>query len=93
MSKPASLLVVSLGKTLNGMPPSFCGREVAEPGSLPVVVACLIVDKQNGLMKAHNLKSFSTNERSYPHTKKKRHSMFFSILIKLDFSEMLFDFK
>ena len=25
-NKPASLLVVSLGKTLNGMPPSLCGR-------------------------------------------------------------------
>ena len=27
-NKPASLLVVSLGKTLNGMPPSLCGRQV-----------------------------------------------------------------
>ena len=25
-NKPPSLLVVSLGKTLNGMPPSLCGR-------------------------------------------------------------------
>ena len=24
--KPESLLVVSLGKTLNGMPPSLCGK-------------------------------------------------------------------
>ena len=37
-NKPASLLVVSLGKTLNGMPPSSCGRQVAGPSSLPVVV-------------------------------------------------------
>ena len=28
-SKPASWLVVSLGKTLNGTPPPLCGRQVA----------------------------------------------------------------
>ena len=38
-NKPASLLVVSLGKTLNGMPSSLCGRKVAGPGSLRIVVA------------------------------------------------------
>ena len=38
-NKPASLLVVSLGKTLNGMPPSLCGSQVVGPSSLPVVVA------------------------------------------------------
>ena len=38
-NKPASLLVVSLGKALNGMPPSSCGRQVAGPSSLPVVIA------------------------------------------------------
>ena len=27
-NKPASLLVVSLGKTLNGVLPSLCGRQV-----------------------------------------------------------------
>ena len=27
-NKPVSLLVVSLGKTLNGMPPSLCGRQM-----------------------------------------------------------------
>ena len=37
-SKPASLLVVSLGKALNGMPPSLCGRPMVGPSSLPVVV-------------------------------------------------------
>ena len=37
--KPASLLVVSLGKALNGMLPSLCGRKVVRPSSLPVVVA------------------------------------------------------
>ena len=30
-NKPASLLVVSLGKTLNGTPPPLCGRQVALP--------------------------------------------------------------
>ena len=38
-NKPASLLVVSLGKALNGTPPSSWGRQVARPSSLPVVVA------------------------------------------------------
>ena len=35
----ASLLVVSLGKALNGTPPSLCGRQTVGPSSLPVVVA------------------------------------------------------
>ena len=30
-NNPASLLVVSLGKALNGMPPSLYGRQVAYP--------------------------------------------------------------
>ena len=38
-NKPASFLVVSLGKTLNGMPPSLCGKQMVGPSSLPVVVA------------------------------------------------------
>ena len=38
-NKPASLLVVSLGKALNGMPLSLCGRQVVGPSSPPVVVA------------------------------------------------------
>ena len=38
-NKPASLLVVSSGKALNGMPPSLCGRQMVGPSSLPVVVA------------------------------------------------------
>ena len=28
-NKPASLLVVPLGKTLSGIPPSWCGRQMA----------------------------------------------------------------
>ena len=38
-NKPASLLLVSLGKTLYGIPPSLCGRQMVRPSSLPVVVA------------------------------------------------------
>ena len=30
-NKPASFLVVSLGKVLNGTPPPLCGRQVALP--------------------------------------------------------------
>ena len=30
--QPASSLVVSLGKALNGTPPPLCGRQVARPG-------------------------------------------------------------
>ena len=38
-SLPANLLVVSMGKALNGMPPSLCGKQVVGPSSLPFVVA------------------------------------------------------
>ena len=38
-NKPASLLDVPLGKALNGMPPSLCGRQMAGPSSLSAVVA------------------------------------------------------
>ena len=38
-NKPTRLLVVSLGKALNGMPPFSCGREMVGPSSLPVVMA------------------------------------------------------
>ena len=37
-NKLASLLVASLGKALNGTPPSLCDRQLAGPSSLPVVV-------------------------------------------------------
>ena len=36
---PASLFVVSMGKAINGMPPSSCDRQVVESSSRPVVVA------------------------------------------------------
>ena len=35
-NKPANLLVVSLGKTLNGMPPSSCGDKQSTRCSGPV---------------------------------------------------------
>ena len=38
-NKLANLLVVSLGKALNGTPPSLCDRQLVGPSSLPVVVA------------------------------------------------------
>ena len=38
-NKPASLLVVSLGKALDRMPPFSCGRQVIGPSSLSVVMA------------------------------------------------------
>ena len=34
-NKPASLLVVSLAKTLKEMPPSLSGIQVARPSNLP----------------------------------------------------------
>ena len=37
-NKLSSMLVVSLGKALNMMSPSLCGRQVARPSSLPVVM-------------------------------------------------------
>ena len=40
-NKPASLLVVSLGKTLNGMSLSLCGRQVVGTSSPAVVVALI----------------------------------------------------
>ena len=39
-NKPASLLVVSLGKARNGMPSSLCGRQA---GSLPLLHRVTIV--------------------------------------------------
>ena len=40
-NKLASLLVVSLGETLNGMSLSLCGRQVVGPSSLPIAVASI----------------------------------------------------
>ena len=37
-NKPASSLVVSLGRKLNGMPPFSCGRQVVGASILPVMV-------------------------------------------------------
>ena len=38
-NKTASLLVVSLGKARNGMPPSLCGKQMVKSSSQPVVVS------------------------------------------------------
>ena len=38
-NKRLSLLVMFLGKAINRMPLSLCGRQVVGPSSLPVVVA------------------------------------------------------
>ena len=38
-NKPASLVVVSLGKAFNEMHPSLCGRQMVGPSSLTVEVA------------------------------------------------------
>ena len=43
-NKPASLLDASLGKMLNGMPPSLCGRQVVGQSSLPFVVALSLTE-------------------------------------------------
>ena len=43
-NKPSSLLVVSLGKALNGMPPSLCGRQMVGPSSLPVVLIPVLTE-------------------------------------------------
>ena len=45
-NKQASLLVVSMGKALNGIPPSSCGRQVTGPSSIPVVMVSLMKDMQ-----------------------------------------------
>ena len=45
-NKPASLLVVSVGKALKGMPPSLCGRQILGRSSLPVMVVSLMKDMQ-----------------------------------------------
>ena len=38
-NKPAGWLVVFLGRALNEMPPSLCGKQMVGPSSLSVVVA------------------------------------------------------
>ena len=48
-NKPASLLVVSLGKALNGMPPSLCGRQMVGPSGLPSWWPSLTKDMQTEL--------------------------------------------
>ena len=45
-NKPASLLVVSLGKALNGMPPSLCGRQMVGQAFYPSWWPSLTKDMQ-----------------------------------------------
>ena len=45
-NKPTSLLVMSLGKALNGMPSSLCGKQVVGSSSLAVVCPSLTKDVQ-----------------------------------------------
>ena len=45
---------MTLSKTLNGMSPSLCGRQVAEPSSLPIGVAqfnCRLAKRVNEKLK------------------------------------------
>ena len=51
-NKPASLLVVSLSKALNGMPPSLCGRQMAVPNFYQSWYRSLNKDQQNGAVKS-----------------------------------------
>ena len=60
-NNPASLLAVSLGKMLNGMPPSLCGRQVAGPSSLPVVVATVLLKTCNPSVGANAVRPIYTS--------------------------------
>ena len=68
-SKPASLLV-SLGKTLNGMLPFLCGRQVAGPNNLPVVAA-----QFNWRLAKRSTEKLSKNERSCPYEEKEANNL------------------
>ena len=48
-NKPASLLVESLGKEPNGMPPSLCGKQVMGPSNPPLWWPSLTKDMQTEL--------------------------------------------
>ena len=52
-NKQASLLVVSLGKALNGMPLFSCSRQVVKPSSLPVVVAPVKLKTRKPSLSSH----------------------------------------
>ena len=82
-NKLASLLVVSLGKTLNRMPPSLGGKQVAGPNSLLSWWPSYTEDQKKGLIrklirflispffwsssKKRSEMLFQKNERSYPY--------------------------
>ena len=52
-NKPASLLVVSLGKALNGMPPSLFGRQLVGLSSLTVMVTPVLLKTCEPSMSAN----------------------------------------
>ena len=57
-NKPASLLVVSLSKTLNEIRLSICGRQVVGPSSLPVVVAPVLLKTRKPSVSANAVYTF-----------------------------------
>ena len=56
-NKPASLLVVSLGKALNGTPPPLCGRQVALPVLHQVTIVKLLTQHVRRLQGTHQWQS------------------------------------
>ena len=71
-NKPASLHVVPLAKTLNQIPRSLCGKQVAEPSSLRVVAA---QSKRKLAKKANEklmIRDTSPKMKALSHTKKKK---------------------
>ena len=66
MENKSESLLVSLGKTHNGMPPSICSRYVARPSSLHVSR----LTSKKGWEEAYNLRCFYKDERSCPYEEK-----------------------
>ena len=56
-NKPASLLVVSLGKALNGTPPPLCGRQVAPPVLHRIIIVRLLTQHVRRLLGTHQWQS------------------------------------
>ena len=56
-NKPASLLVVSLGKALNGTPPPLCGRQVAPPVLHRIIIVKLLTQHVRRLLGTHQWQS------------------------------------
>ena len=56
-NKPVSLLVVSLGKALYGMPPLLCGRQVAPPVLHRIIIVKLLTQHVRRLLGTHQWQS------------------------------------